>query len=62
MAVAQSSKENVSLNRADWYVVGLYFNEGDSTRPGILTIPDNTFVKNMNIVCDFNNPPPQPPE
>ncbi len=61
VSVAQSSKIDVSLERADWYVVGLYYNEGDSTKPGILTVPENTFVKNINIVCDFNNPPQQPP-
>ena len=61
VAVAQSSKEDVSLDRADWYVVGLYFNEGDSTKPGILTIPENTYVDNINIICDFDSPPPQPP-
>lgn len=61
VAVAQSSKEDVSLNRADWFVVGLYYNSGDTTRPGKLVIPENTFVENININCDFNNPPPQPP-
>ncbi|MDO8548885.1 MAG: hypothetical protein Q7S39_01870 [Ignavibacteria bacterium] len=61
VAVAQSSKQDVSLNRADWFVVGLYYNVGDTTKPGMLHIPENTFVDNINIVCDFNNPPPQPP-
>lgn len=62
VAVAQSSTQDVSLDRVNWYVVGLYYNEDDSTKPGVLTIPENTFVRNINIVCDFNNPPPQPPE
>jgi len=61
VAVAQSSKTDVSLNREDWFVVGLYYNEGDTSGPGILRIPENTFVENVIIVCDFNNPPPQPP-
>jgi hypothetical protein len=60
VAVAQSAEQNVSLNRADWFVVGLYYNT-DSTNPGTLHIPENTFVDNINITCDFNNPPPQPP-
>jgi hypothetical protein len=61
MAVAQSSTPDVSLNRGDWYVVGLYYTGGDTTKPGKLIIPENTFVENINITCDFNSPPPQPP-
>ena len=61
VAVAQSAKQNVSFDRKDWFVVGLYFNAGDSTNPGVLQIPKNTFINGINIVCDFNNPPPQPP-
>ncbi|HSP86621.1 MAG TPA: hypothetical protein VLN45_00690 [Ignavibacteriaceae bacterium] len=61
IAVAQSSSPTVSLNREDWFVVGLYFNAGDITKPGTLHIPEKTFVTNINIVCDFDNPPPQPP-
>jgi hypothetical protein len=61
VAVAQSSKQDVSLNREDWFVVGLYYNIGDTTMPGALNVPENTFVSDVNIVCDFNNPPPQPP-
>jgi hypothetical protein len=61
VAVAQSSTQEVSLNRSDWFVVGLYYNDGDTINPGTLHIPDETFVTNINIFCDFNNPPPQPP-
>ncbi len=61
VAVAQSSVPQVSLNRVDWFVVGLYYNNGDTTKPGILGIHEKTFVDNINIICDFNNPPPQPP-
>ncbi len=61
VAVAQSSTQTVSLIRGDWFVVGLYYNVGDTTKPGTLHIPENTFVDNINIVSDFNNPPPQPP-
>jgi hypothetical protein len=61
VAIAQQSTQSVSLNRPDWFVVGLYYNEGDSTKPGTLVIPENTFLNNINIKCDFNNPPPQPP-
>jgi len=49
------------LDRKDWFVVGLYYNNNDTTIAGILTIPENTFVNQVNIICDFNNSPPQPP-
>ena len=59
--VAQSKTLTLSLNRADWYVVGVYYANGDTTTPGKLIIPPNTLVKNINITCDFNHLPPQPP-
>ena len=61
VAVAQQKTPNVSLNRKDWFVVGVYYAGGDTSKPGKLIIPENTLVKNINIICDFNNPPPQPP-
>ena len=61
VAVAQQKTANVSLNRKDWFVIGVYYAGGDTTKPGKLIIPKNTLVKNINIICDFNNPPPQPP-
>ena len=61
VAVAKQKTPSVSLNRKDWFVVGVYYTGGDTTRPGKLVIPKNTLVKNINIICDFNNPPPQPP-
>jgi hypothetical protein len=61
VAVAQQKTPTVSLNRKDWYVVGVYYAGGDTTKPGKLIIPNNTLVQNINIICDFNNPPPQPP-
>lgn len=61
VAVAQQKTVNVSLNRKDWFVVGVYYAGGDTTKPGKLIIPKNTMVKNINIICDFDNPPPQPP-
>lgn len=56
LAVVQSQSIFLSLTRAAWNVVGLY-----SENNGILILPDNQFVENVNIVCDFENPPPQPP-
>ena len=61
LAVAQSKTQVLSLNREDWKIVGLYYNKNDSTKPGILEIPENSFLSNINILCDLNNPPPQPP-
>jgi hypothetical protein len=61
VAVAQSRTPTISLNRKDWFVVGVYYSNNDFTKPGKLIIPANTFVTDINIICDFNNPPPQPP-
>ena len=44
LAVAQSKTEALSLNREDWEIVGLYYNENDSTKPGILEISEESFV------------------
>jgi len=61
VAVAQQSTEVETLERKDWFVTGVYYANGDTTMPGILTIPEDTFVDDINIYCDFDNPPPQPP-
>jgi hypothetical protein len=61
VAVAQQSTDEISLDRKDWFVSGIYYANGDTTTPGILTIPEDTFVDDINIYCDFDNPPPQPP-
>lgn len=61
VAVVQQSSEILSLARKDWFVSAVYYSPGDTTKPGTLVIPDNTFVRNINIRVDFNNPPPQPP-
>ncbi|MHB8338182.1 MAG: hypothetical protein ACYDEE_12275 [Ignavibacteriaceae bacterium] len=61
IVVAQSKTPTLSLNRSDWYVVGVYYANGDTTQPGKLIIPSNTLINNINITCDFNHLPPQPP-
>jgi len=61
VAVVQQSTEELSLARKDWFVSGIYYANGDTTKPGTMVIPDSTFVENVNITVDFNNPPPQPP-
>ncbi|MFH1196725.1 MAG: hypothetical protein V1720_13565 [bacterium] len=61
LAVAQSKTTDISFNRSDWFVVGLFTQTGNPGEPAKLVIPTNRFVENINIVCDFDNPPPQPP-
>ena len=58
-AVAQSNTPALSLNRADWKVVGLWSNPVGE--PEKIVVPPGTFLRNIDIVCDFNNPPVQPP-
>ena len=62
LAVAQLKTPELSLNRSDWVVVGVYFTGGDFVNPATLVVPQNSFLENINITCDFNNPPPQPPK
>jgi hypothetical protein len=61
IAVAQSRTPAISLNRIDWTVVGVYYANSDYSTPGKLIISKDEFVPNINITCDFDNPPPQPP-
>ena len=61
IAVAQSIKDTITLNREDWYIIGLYTTNNNITEPGTLILPEATILDNINIHCDFNNPPPQPP-
>jgi hypothetical protein len=61
VAVVQQFTELLSLARKDWFVSGIYYAYGDTAKPGTMTIPDNTFIKNINITVDFNNLPQQPP-
>lgn len=61
LAVAQSATESLSLLRKDWFVIGVYCNETDLVCTGRIEIPSGAYLQNIDIVCDFNNPPPQPP-
>ncbi len=61
IAVAQSKTSEISISRKDWVVVGIYYAENDSLNPGKLIIKENEFTGNINFICDFDNPPPQPP-
>lgn len=60
-AVAQSKKAEISLIRSDWFIAG-YYAVGNNSEAGQIVIPENSVLENINITCDFNNPPPQPPE
>jgi len=62
VVVAQSTKSTLSLNRSDWTVVGIYYLSGDTTNPGTLIIKSGEITHNINITCNFDNPPPQPPQ
>ena len=55
IAVAQSIKDTITLNREDWYIVGLY------TDKKFINLTEGEFISGIDILCDFNNPPPQPP-
>lgn len=61
VVVAQSTKEEISLDRKDWFIVGVYCVNGDQSQPKTLIIEDGKRTQNVNINVDFNNPPPQPP-
>ena len=61
IAVAQSLRDTITLNREDWIVAGIYYTDATAANPGILNLPEGAFIENVDIVCDFNNPPPQPP-
>lgn len=60
LAVAQSKTSILSLNRDDWYIIGVYTNNQEQN-PITLTLRSGTIISDINIMCDFNNPPPQPP-
>ena len=55
IAVAQSIKDTITLNREDWFIVGLY---ADKKK---IVLAEGEFISGIDIFCDFNNPPPQPP-
>jgi hypothetical protein len=61
IAVVQS-KTLLLPKRELWTVAGVYYNNGDTTKPGILNLHEGQFINDVNIICDFNNPPTQPPE
>ncbi len=61
LAVAQTTQPSIVLTRSAWVVAGIYVPGNDSTQAGKISIPPGSFLAGINIICDFNNPPPQPP-
>ncbi len=61
LVVAQSKTDVLSLNRKDWFIVGIYNVGNDQSKPKTLTILDREMTTGVDIIVDFNNPPPQPP-
>ncbi len=61
IVVAQSKTPTLSLNRKDWFVVGVYTTSGDQSKPGTMTIQQGYMTTGIDINVDFSNPPPQPP-
>jgi hypothetical protein len=61
LAVAQTTEPSIMLTRSAWVVVGIYVAGKDSSQTGKISVPSNSFLTDVNIICDFNNPPPQPP-
>ncbi|MCX6169796.1 MAG: hypothetical protein NTX65_10675 [Ignavibacteriales bacterium] len=61
LVVAQSKTAVLSLDRKDWLIVGIYNIGNDPNKPRTLTILDREITSGVDIIVDFNNPPPQPP-
>jgi hypothetical protein len=61
LAVAQQTTPVITLSRADWYVAGFY-SAGNDSLPGTVTFSPGQYRDQVNIFCDFNAPPPQPPD
>jgi hypothetical protein len=59
-AVAQSTSETLDLNRSLWRVAGVYKSDNSSAE-GNISIPLNETLEGIEIICDFDNPPNQPP-
>lgn len=59
VVVVQSEKPTLSLLRQDWTVAGIYNING--LNPASVEISKNQLTENINILCDFDNPPVQPP-
>ncbi|MEW6701584.1 MAG: hypothetical protein AB1298_02590 [Bacteroidota bacterium] len=61
IVVAQSKTAEISLDRKDWFIVGVYYKDNDKTKPGTMTLQEGKMTTGIDIAVDFSNPPPQPP-
>jgi len=61
VVVAQSKKESISLDRKDWFIVGVYSIGNNQSQPATMTIEDGRMTTGVDIKVDFSNLPPQPP-
>jgi len=61
LAVIQTKEKSISFDREDWFVVGIYESTDENSEPGEIIVEENKFNFEVNIICDFNNIPPQPP-
>ncbi len=61
VVVAQSKTPEITFNRADWTVVGVYCESGNQTSPKTMIVNPGRITSNVNINVNFQNPPPQPP-
>jgi hypothetical protein len=60
VAVVQQTTDNLSLDPKDWHVSGIYYAFGNTSEPATMVISEHIFLTEVNITCDYNNPPPQP--
>lgn len=44
----------------DWRPAGLYTTQPGTFNPGSITVKKNVFISNVDLNCDFRNPPPTP--
>jgi hypothetical protein len=61
IVVAQSSTPEISLERKDWSIVGVYCLNGIQSNPKPLIIESGKMTRGVDINVNFGNPPPQPP-
>jgi hypothetical protein len=61
VVVAQSKTPELTFNRADWTVVGIYCESEDQSKPKTMVINPGKTTTGINIKVNFNSLPPQPP-
>jgi len=61
VVVAQSKTPEITFNRADWTVVGVYCESGNQASPKTMIVLPGKIANDVNINVNFQNPPPQPP-